>query len=155
MKLNDHPNPATNQHLVTGRTLQCLMGIPAGYRASHRPPQCLQSSVGQKSKQCLPHKWHWLPTTKKLKNQQKQKHQKVKISKAYYDSLRTISVVGRLNFWNGTGCLEIALHTCFKTIFLDPPCATILSHSDLARGMKFSTCRVQRAILKNSDMIDP
>ena len=91
----------------------------------------------------------------KVKNLQKQKHQKVKISKAFYNSLRIISEVERLNFWNGTGCLKIAFRTCLKTLYLDPPCTTTLSHSDLARGMKFSTSRVQRAILKNSDMIDP
>ena len=149
--------PATNQHLVIGRTLRCLMGNPAGYRANHHPPQCLQSSVGQKSKHCLPHIWHWLPTTRlKPKNGQKSsKSKKVKSQKVFYNSFRIISEVERLNFWNGTGCLKIALRTCFKTSFLDPPCITILSHSDLARGMKFSTCRVQRAILKNSDMIDP
>ena len=81
----DHPNPATNQLLVIGRTLWCLMGNPAGYRANHHPPQCLQSSVGQKSKHCLPHIWHWLPTTRlKPKNGQKtSKSKKVKSQKVF------------------------------------------------------------------------
>ena len=42
-----------------------------------------------------------------------------------------------------------------KHYFLDPPCTTILSQSDLAQGMKFSTSRVQQDVLKDSDMIDP
>ena len=61
----------------------------------------------------------------------------------------------RLNFVKGSGCLEMALRICFKTKFFDPPCETILSHSILARGMKSSTSRVQRAILRNSDIIEP
>ena len=72
--------PATNQHLVIGRTLWCLMSNPAGYRANHHPPQCLQSSVGQKSKHCLPHWWHWLPTTR-VKPSKSQKSPKTKTSK--------------------------------------------------------------------------
>ena len=158
------------------------MDNPAGNRANHHPSVCLQSSVGRRvSTACLindtdhqylkskhqkrqvhpsastypwgkPASGYW----KRTLEYQKQKMPKSQnIKKGYHDSLRTISAIGRLNFWNGTGCLDIAFFTCFTTICLDPPCATILSHNDLARGMKSSTSRVQRAIRRNSDIIEP
>ena len=75
--------------------------------------------------------------------------------KSNQDNRRIISDVGRLNFEKGIGCLSIAFLICFNIVFLDPPCETILSHSILARGIKSSICRVQRAILRNSDIIEP
>ena len=71
------------------------------------------------------------------------------------DNKRIISEVGTLYFENGMGCLSIAFRTCLSTAFLDPPCETILSHSILARGIKSSISQVQRAILRNSDIIEP
>ena len=74
--------PTTNQHLVIGRTLWCLMGNPAGYRANHHPPQCLQSSVGQRvSTACLIYDTDYQQLGSILKwskNLKKQKHQKSK-----------------------------------------------------------------------------
>ena len=72
-----------------------------------------------------------------------------------HDNLLIISDGERLNLEKGMGCLEMALGICLTTTFLDPPCETILSHSILARGIKSSISRVQRAILRNSDIIEP
>ena len=60
-----------------------------------------------------------------------------------------------LNFLNGSGCLDTAFFICFKINGLFPPCDTILFTNDLARGKKSEISRVQRAILRNSDMIEP
>ena len=71
------------------------------------------------------------------------------------DNRRIISEVGTLYFEKGIGCLSITFRTCLSTALFDPPCETILSHSILARGIKSSISQVQRAILRNSDIIEP
>ena len=59
------------------------------------------------------------------------------------------------NFLNGSGCLNMAFLICRSTLFLVPPWFTIRSNNDFARGTKSFKSKVQRAILRNSDMMEP
>ena len=69
--------------------------------------------------------------------------------------LAIITSDGVLYFWKGWGCLDMALRICRNTLFSKPPWLIILLYTALALGMKSDKRSVQRAILRNSDMMDP
>ena len=139
--------------------------ILLGCRTWLRLPQCLQPCVGQwVSVACslmTPDYYQLDWKTLKLNQMVKDwldhitKWTNLQYWRRNQDNRRIISEVGRLYFEKGIGCLSIAFLICLSIAFLDPPCETILSHSILARGIKSSINRVQRAILRNSDIIEP
>ena len=74
----------------------------------------------------------------------------------YCDVICAIISFGEVSyFWNGRECLDIAFRICRNTLLADPPWFTIRLYSLRARGIKSDKSNVQRAILRNSDIVEP
>ena len=66
-----------------------------------------------------------------------------------------ISLALLLNFLKGSGWRRMALRICSNIFSFEPPWFTILLKRPIAEDKKSEYMRVQRAILRNSDIMEP